>query len=121
MVLVDSSVWINHFRKSDPQLTRLLSQELVLTHPFIIGELACGNLGNRKEIISLLCALPSVLKATDAELLFFIDEHRVMGKGLGLIDIHLLASAKLAVCALWTDDLRLKRIADLLKIQEKED
>lgn len=101
-VLVDTSVWINHFRDHDSELARLLEDEQVLTHPFIIGELACGQLRQRKEIIDLLHVLPCVSKATDDEVLFFIDRHRLMGVGLSLIDIHLLASCMTDRCRIWT-------------------
>ena len=88
MVLVDTSVWIDHFRKSNRLLSSLLETEAVGIHPFVLGELACGNLHNRKEIIALLHALPFVTKADDDELLFFIERHALMGRGIGLIDIH---------------------------------
>ena len=117
MVLVDTSVWINHFREASAKLAALLDQELVLVHPFVIGELACGNLADRKDIVALLHALPACPQADDDEVLFFIERHRIMGCGLGLIDIHLLASCKLAGCGLWTDDLRLRKVARDLEIE----
>ena len=92
MVLVDTSVWIDHFRKKGRRLSDLLEQEEVLLHSFVIGELACGNLQNRKEIISLLHALPLATKADDDEVLIFLERHAIMGRGVGLIDVHLLAS-----------------------------
>ena len=112
MVLVDTSIWINHFRKSESRLIELLEQGDVVTHPFITGELACGNMKNRKQIISLLHALPSAPKASDDEILFFIDRHSIMGRGIGLIDAHLLASCKLAHCILWSTDKRLLLVAN---------
>lgn len=111
MVLVDTSVWIDHFRKSNNALISLLGTETVAIHPFVLGELACGNLSNRKEIIALLHALPSTTKVEDDELLFFIEKHRLMGRGIGLIDIHILAACCLNACPLWTHDKRLQTAA----------
>ena len=112
MVLVDTSVWISHFRSHDRKLAELLEHDQVLVHPFVIGELACGNLTNRNTIVSLLQALPSSPRAGDDEILFFIERHRVMGRGIGLIDAHLLASCRLAQCTLWTADKKLRSVAD---------
>ena len=117
MVLVDTSIWIDHLRKSNRKLSSLLDSEEVIIHPFVLGELACGNLHNRKEIIALLHALPFVSKVDDDELLFFIERHFLMGRGVGLIDIHLLASCHLDSCLLWTRDRRLKTIAGEMKIE----
>ena len=111
MVLVDTSVWIDHFRKSSRSLSSLLEREGAVLHPFVLGELACGNLSNRKEIIALLHALPVVTKADDDEILFLIERHSLMGRGVGLIDMHLLASCQMAKCQLWTRDKRLKGVA----------
>lgn len=116
MVLVDTSVWIDHFRKTNRQLTSLLEAESVMLHPFVLGELACGNLKNRKEIIALLHALPCSTKADDDEVLFFLERHDLMGRGVGLIDMHLLASSQIDACPLWTRDKRLKAIAQEMKI-----
>jgi predicted nucleic acid-binding protein len=116
VVLVDTSVWIDHFRRKSRQLTVLLDGEGVVLHPFILGELGCGNLKNRKELIELLHALPFITKADDDEVLFFIERHKLMGRGVGLIDMHLLASCKLNSCLLWTRDKRLKAIAEEMKI-----
>lgn len=115
-VLVDTSVWINHFRKANSALGTLLEEERVHVHPFVIGELACGQLRHRAEIINLLTALPFTTKATDDEVLFLIDRHRLMGKGLGLIDIHLLASSLTDRCHLWTADKPLAAVASRLKL-----
>lgn len=111
MVLVDTSVWVEHLRRGEPRLVALLSAGEVLCHPFIIGELACGNLRRRDQILGLLCALPAVSKAGDGEVLHFIARHRLHGKGLGLIDMHLLASCALARKPLWTLDTRLAKAA----------
>ncbi|MDD4735620.1 MAG: PIN domain-containing protein [Kiritimatiellae bacterium] len=116
MVLVDSSVWIDHFRKKNSNLSELLEAEKVLIHPFVLGELACGNLQHRTEIIALLHALPVSIKAEDDEVLFFIERHNLMGRGIGLVDIHLLASCFMQRCYLWTKDKRLHVIATDMKI-----
>lgn len=105
MILVDTSVWVDHFRADEPKLSELLEQDRVLTHPFVIGELACGNLRNRSTVLTLLQELPGVPIATDLEVLFFIDQHRLMGRGIGYVDAHLLASVSLAdTTLLWTRD-----------------
>ena len=91
----------------------------VMCHPFIIGELAGGNLKNRKEIISLLQSLPLALTIEFDEFLFFIDRNHLIGKGIGFVDVHLLASAQLTGVPLWTADKRLKSAADLLQLTFK--
>ena len=110
-VLVDTSVWVAHFRKGEPRLIQLLDEEAVLCHPFIVGELACGNLKNRDEILSLLQALPQAPQAETDEVMQLIESHRLMGKGLGWIDVHLLASALLTGCSVWTLDKALLKAA----------
>ena len=115
-VLVDTSVWINHLQKANSALGALLDEERVLVHPFVIGELACGHLRQRAEIIDLLAALPSTTKASDEEVLFLIEQHRLMGKGVGLIDIHLLASSLTDKCHLWTADKPLAAVASQLNL-----
>jgi len=116
VILVDSSVWIDHFRKPSTRLAKLLSNENVLVHSMVIGELACGNLKNRVEIIALLKALPQARKADDEEILFFIEHHRLNGCGVGLVDVHLLASCFMTPCFLWTADKRLKAAARRLRV-----
>jgi predicted nucleic acid-binding protein len=112
MILVDSSVWIDHLRAGEPALVELLNSGRVLAHPFVIGELACGNLKNRKAVLSLLQDLPATPVATDEEVLFFIERHGLMGKGIGYVDAHLLAATSLAGTArLWTRDKRLGAVA----------
>lgn len=111
IVLVDTSVWISHLRDGDIRLEILLNDGHVVCHPFIVGELACGNLKNRDEILSLLQALPIATTADDEEVLRFIENYRLMGKGLGYIDMHLLASAALSKIPLWTSDKRLHDIS----------
>lgn len=97
----------------------LLDEGIVVCHPFIIGELACGNLKNRCEILSLLQELPAVEMAEHDEILQFIDKNNLMGKGLGLIDIHLLASAVLTTIPLWTNDKKLEQISAEMKVDYK--
>ena len=111
MILVDTSVWIEHFRTGAVGLETLLTEGGVACHPFIIGELACGNLNNRKEILSLLQDLPTASCADDAEVVQFISDHNLVGKGLGYIDIHLLMSAMLTRIPLWTIDKRLHEVS----------
>ena len=116
MVLVDTSIWVTHLRQGSRQLEKLLMGAEVMCHPFIIGELACGNLKNRKEIISLLQSLPLALTIEFDEFLFFIDRNHLMGKGIGFVDVHLLASAQLTGVPMWTGDKRLKSAADQLEL-----
>jgi predicted nucleic acid-binding protein len=116
MVLVDMSIWVPHFRGADPKLKELLLNGRVVCHPFIIGELACGQLKNRKEILSLLEALPMAKIAEHEEVLHFIEKHRLIGIGLGYVDVHLLASALLSGIPLWTKDKKLKEVANKLDI-----
>ena len=111
MVLADTSIWIEHFRHREPALADRLSEGLVLMHPFVSGELACGNLKNRAAILSDLQALPHAKLASNAEVLQLIEDHRLWGRGLGWIDAHLLASALLSNCRLWTLDVRLAKAA----------
>ena len=111
MILVDSSVWMDHFRKTSRRLMDLLEAEEVCTHPFVIGELACGNLKNRKEIIALLHSLPKARKVEDDEALFFLERNNLNGRGVGWIDVHLLASCLVSPCQLWTADKRLRALA----------
>jgi hypothetical protein len=111
MVLVDTSVWIDHFRRRNSGLTALLEEGAVLCHPFVVGELACGNLQNRKEVLDLLKALPPASLARQDEVLHLLQERRLYGQSLGWIDAHLLASAKLMGCPVWTLDRPLARAA----------
>ena len=104
MVLVDTSVWVSHLRHGNEDLQELLHDGEVVCHPFIVGELACGNLKNRQEILTYLQSLPMTILAEDEEVLKFIVVHQMMGKGLGYIDVHLIASALLTDIFLWTFD-----------------
>jgi predicted nucleic acid-binding protein len=108
MVLADTSVWIAHLREGAVGLDTVLNEGHVLCHPFVIGELACGNLKNRVEILLLLQALPAAAPAEHDEVMQFIDTHGLMGKGLGYIDAHLLVSAALTQVPLWTLDKKLR-------------
>ncbi len=116
MILVDTSVWIDHFRKPNLRLAERLNSESVLVHPLVIGEIACGNLKNRTEIIALLQALPQASKADDEEILFFIEHQNLNGRGIGLIDAHLLASCLLDQSFLWTADKRLRAKAKDMQV-----
>ncbi len=120
MVLVDTSVWINHLRNSDHHLEKLLLNGEVVCHPHIIGELACGNIQNRQEIISLLQALPQASLVNFEEYLYFIGQNNLHGRGIGFVDIHLLASARLEQLLLWAADKRLKAASGALSIDYKK-
>ena len=117
MVLVDTSVWVDHLRRGSVGLDMPLGGGQVLCHPFIVGELACGNLKNRSDILALLQTLPTVRTAEEDEVLPFIEKYRLMGKGLGYIDVHLLASSLLSHVPLWTFDKRLGDAAAVLGIR----
>jgi predicted nucleic acid-binding protein len=114
MILVDTSVWIDHFRKGNAKLEGLLINNEVMLHPFIIGELACGSIKNRKEILALLNELPQVAVAEHQEVLRLIEDRKLFGKGIGLIDAHLIASALISKVELLTMDKPLERVAALL-------
>jgi len=116
MVLIDTSIWIDHFRNSNDQLVELLNDGEVFCHPLIIGELACGNIKNRKEILTALQALPQSSVVDHDEIMFFIDKNQIMGKGLGYSDIALLASALVTMIPLWTFDQKPSAIAKKLNI-----
>ena len=117
MILVDTSVWIDYLRSGDQRLADLLNRSQVLIHPFVIGELACGNLRKRDEILRLLNGLPQAKIASQEEVFHMIEHKRLMGLGIGFIDAHLLASAVLSDAdALWTRDKRLQKVAGKLEI-----
>jgi len=116
MILVDTSIWIDHLHRGNSQLSALLADGEVACHPFVIGELACGNLKRRAEVLSLLDDLP-VLSAIDPEeFLLFVDQNHLAGIGLGFVDVHLLASARLAAVTLWTADRRLRQAAARMQL-----
>jgi len=115
LILVDTSVWVDHLRTRDSVLFQLLQSAQVLIHPFIIGEIALGNLKERTLILRTLHGLPAAVSATDAEVLHFVDRNALHGLGIGLIDVHLLAATQLSPATrLWTRDKRLSAVADRL-------
>lgn len=117
MILVDTSVWVSHLRDGNDELSNLLNDGGVLCHPFIVGELACGNLRDRSAILSLLQLLPMSIEAEHEEVLSFIENRRLMGKGVGYVDVHLLLSALLTDSQLWTLDKKLAQVAASLHIK----
>jgi|SRR6185312_8759059 len=110
-MLVDTSVWVDHLRKRNPTLVALLENGEVFTHPFVIGELASGNLAHRAKVLGALNELPRVPTASHEEVLDFLETRKLMGRGLGWIDLHLLASSILARVSLWSTDKRLSAVA----------
>jgi hypothetical protein len=117
VILVDTSVWVEHLRFGVPALAALLDDGQVLMHPFVLGELACGNLKNRRVVLDLLVRLPAATTATDFEALRLIEGHALMGRGIGYIDVHLLAAARLGgTVGLWTRDSRLAEAAAALDV-----
>ena len=116
MILVDTSVWVDHLRHGDAQLIDLLEQSAVVTHPFIVGEIACGRLTDRTSILELLQHLPIAVTAQDGEVVGFIERHKLHGKGIGYIYVHLLASAAIGGTRLWTRDKKLRAVARGLRL-----
>jgi hypothetical protein len=115
LILVDTSVWIDHLRRGDARLVELLERSTVLMHPFVVGEMACGSLRDREPILELLQDLPGTAVAESDEVLQFIERHGLHGKGIGYVDVHLLASVALTKGAkLWTRDKKLGAVAQLL-------
>jgi predicted nucleic acid-binding protein len=112
VILVDTSIWIDHLRTGNPKLSAMLQNGQVLVHPFVLGELALGNMARRDEILGLLRNLPQVRTAMDPEVLVLIDNHRLFGRGIGFIDAHLLAATFLTPgTSLWTRDRRLAAVS----------
>jgi len=111
MTLVDTSVWINHFRKSEPALVLLLSDGMAGVHPYVVGELACGTMKNREATLHLLRALPQAAIANEAEVYYLLETYRLWGMGLGWVDLNLLASAAVAGWRLLTADDAMNRAA----------
>ena len=117
MVLVDTSIWINHFRSGDDRLEKLLDEQKVLGHPFVIGEIALGELSNMSAILKDLASLPAAAVASDDEVLHFVADRSLAGEGIGLIDVHLLAATFLTLGSkLWTLDRKLFAVAARMKI-----
>jgi predicted nucleic acid-binding protein len=113
--LVDTSVWIDHFRTNRPALRRLLDEDLVMCHPLVIGELACGNMKHRSVILDSMAVLPATPTIDYQELLTFIETHKLFGQGLSWIDVHLLASTLLQQVTIWTLDHPLRHAARKLR------
>ena len=117
MILVDTSVWIDHLSVGEDRLDALLNGGRVMAHPFVIGELACGNIHNRAEVLKLLKNLPQAPVASQEEMLFFIDNNKLMGRGIGFIDAHLMAATAMVDSSrIWTRDKRLERAASDLNL-----
>jgi predicted nucleic acid-binding protein len=122
VILADTSVWIEHLRSGVPALAALLERGRVLHHPMVRGELACGNLRNRREVLDLLGRLPLAPVASDDEALEFIEARALMGRGIGYVDVQILAAVALAGTAqLWTRDRRLGAVAGELGLSFTED
>lgn len=120
MILVDTSIWIDHFRRGVTDLSRLLSEDRVLTHPFVIGEIALGVLPNASPILEDLQRLRMVRIADDRELLHFVTARKLSGAGIGLVDAHLLAAViSTPGSRLWTRDKKLLAIAERMHVSAK--
>jgi len=117
MVLVDTSVWISHLRDGNAELANLLNDGRVVCHPLIVGELACGNLKDRADILAFLQLLPMSIEAEHEEVLSLIENNRLMGKGMGYVDVHLMTSAVLTGVSVWTLVKQLAQAADGLHIK----
>lgn len=121
MILVDTSVWVDHLRHGEPRLVQALESSLVLSHPFVIGELACGDLRDRARVLAALESLAQSPMATHAETLAFLHRYKLYGRGIGWTDVHLLASTALAAGSLlWTRDKRLAAVATNLGLGYRE-
>ena len=116
MILLDTSVWVDHLRRGDSLVVRILESGEAASHALVVGELACGNLKSRARVIDLLRALPQSAIATDDEVLYLIARHKLMGRGIGYVDAHLLASALIGGSLLWTRNKRLREIALELRV-----
>jgi predicted nucleic acid-binding protein len=117
VILVDTSVWVDHLRQDEPELRRLLERGQVVCHPFVIGELAMGSMKNRNAILGSLSDLPTAEIARDEEVLHFVSAHALFGYGIGYVDAHLLAATQLTSgSSIWTHDRRLQEIATKLSL-----
>jgi predicted nucleic acid-binding protein len=115
LILVDTSVWVDHLRRGDTRLVALLERSAVVMHPFVLGEIACGSLRDRESVLGLLRDLPAAAVAEDDEVLRFIDNHALHGRGIGYVDVHLLAAVALTEGAtLWTNDKKLHVVAEAI-------
>ena len=120
MILIDTSVWIDHLRQRDDHLVITLLAGHVLIHPWVIGEIACGLIKDREQVLDLLRSLPLCSVALEDEVLLFIEQNKLMARGIGYVDVHLLASTKLSGATLWTRDKRLLIIAKEMNIAYPE-
>jgi len=120
VILVDTSIWIDHLRSGDAHLITLLGDGNVLGHPWVVGELALGQLSHRDEVLNLLRNLPQASVATEDEVMTLIDHDQLFGVGIGYVDAHLLASARLSGARLWTRDKRLRATAARLDLDHGE-
>ena len=119
MILIDTSIWVDHLRDGDAALVTVLEQGQALAHPWVTGELALGRLRDRTGVLRLLDQLPQAVVATAAELLAFVEHHKLFGVGIGYVDAQLLASARLTeAAALWTRDRRLLTVAERLGLAD---
>lgn len=118
MFLIDTSAWIRHLKGLDTPLSNMLEANEVLIHPFVVGELACGALKARKQVLELLEALPSVLTVDHKEVLTMLDAHKIYASGIGWVDAHLLASCLINRCQLLTYDKALSKISKKLGVSE---
>jgi predicted nucleic acid-binding protein len=117
MILVDTSVWVDHFRTGVRTLSALLDGNRVLMHSLVLGEIACGNLRDRRQVLQLLSGLPAASRASDAEVMIFIESNQLMGQGIGFVDAHLLAAVVLEPeTLLWTRDRSLAQAAESLGV-----
>ncbi|MCW2778083.1 MAG: type toxin-antitoxin system VapC family toxin [Frankiales bacterium] len=120
MILVDTSVWVDHLRQGVPELAALLDGQEVLVHPYVVGELVLGGLGRQREVVALLQELPAPVVAESAEVLALVEHEALWGRGIGYVDAALLASARLTTGArLWSRDRRLAAAADALGVGER--
>ena len=117
MILVDTSIWVNHLRRHDAVLAARLEAGEVLCHPYVIGEIGLGMLKRRRELLDLLAALPSALTASHDEAVALVEQRRLAGLGVGWVDVHLAASAVLSRARLWTADRRLGDVARVLRLE----
>jgi predicted nucleic acid-binding protein len=115
-MLVDTSVWIDHFRRSNPALVTALERGDVECHDFVLGELACGMLPRREDVLTLMQALPRLTPVPHGEVMSLVSERQLWGRGLGWVDVNLLAAALVARAGLWTMDRRLRRVASSLEV-----
>ena len=116
MILADTSLWVEHLRRGHAGLSELLHRGDVLGHPFVSGEIACGSLRNRQELLGLLDNLPRAAESSHAEARALIEQHALFSAGIGIVDVHLLASARLSRALLWTLDRRLDQAARRLGV-----